>query len=769
MGTKDARRRIVERRKRRAKMRVKNSKTYAPLARADWSPTGKGASIPLLPLQKTIEVSVFTYAAVYRFAGALAGTEYRIVKRGTDVAVTGQSANRVRDLLERVNGEDTRFEFMESNFIDLNLSGEAYAEKIRNRFRDVIELHRINPQLVSAVPDKSGKRRIEGYSVRAGERLIFIPAEEMVPVKNFNPRSPYRGFSPMSGVRREVASDVEAAHYNLSMIRNGMRAGGILSPKDGLVMDEEQLEQVQANIDENNRGSDNANRLLVLPWEVDYHPDNMSIRDMDFLGLRKFAREAIAAAIGVPPMLVQNFDSATYANSEQQLKAFWDYVGKPALRRLYGAFNERLVHPDIDTDISIVPDLVGIDAMVDSEDSRVQNTTKLFAAGVITQNEARKRMNFEPVDGGDWFLVPLSQTPGESVEEIRQHEDDAEAAKAEAAAAAREAAQAAADAANAGDPPPPNEAGNVETPPQEAGKSLLSPGDRKVLEEAHLKHLSAQETKLASRVGAFLKDQQRRILSELEDRDSVPRVDDVFVVEDEAKRAYRDLLPTMAEIMKESGERALRRLGRSKTGGLWYREKMEPGETEADLLVGIAFDLGNPELEEFLRVHFFKHLTDINRKTLESLRAEFDAGVAQGEGVSEVFARLRKMPEFSDLRAEKIARTETIGAVNKSAFEAFKEDGTPLKSWLSTRDGERVRESHQDVDAKTNEEPIPMGEPFTLTDVERGSSAALMFPGDPAAPAEFVTQCRCDMLPQEEVKLARFVENTKAEMRGASA
>ena len=762
MGIKDAKRRVARQRQRRANLSVKNSKTYAPMARADWSPTGKGASIPILPLQRTIEVSVFTYAAVYRFAGALAGTEYRIVKRGTDVAVSGRAANRVRDLLEKVNGEDTRFEFMESNFIDLNLSGESFAEKIRNRFHDPIELHRVDPSNVNPIPDKTGRKRVEGYSVRAGEKLIYIPAEDMIPIRIFNPRDPYRGFSPMTGVRREVASDVEAAHYNLKMIRNGMRAGGILSPKDGLVMDEEQLTQVQANIDENNRGSENANRLLVLPWEVDYHPDNMSIRDMDFLGLRKFAREAIAAAIGVPPMLVQNFDSATYANSEQQLKAFWDYVGKPALRRLYGALNERLVHPDIDTEISIVPDLVGIDAMVDSEDSRVENTSKLFTAGIITQNEARKRMNFEPVNGGEWFTVPMSQAPGESVEEIRQHEDEKEAAKAEAAAAAQEAARVAAEAAAEGADE--DEEGDVETPTEEEGKSFLSADDRKILEDAHIKHLDAQEAKLASRVGAFLKGQQRRLMEAVEERESVPPVDSIFIVEDEAKLAYRELLPTMGEILSESGERALRRLGRSKTGGLWYREKMEPGQTEEDLLVGIAFDLGNPELTEFLQVHFFKHLVDLNRKTLESLRGEFDAGVSAGEGVSEIFARLNKMPAFSELRAEKIARTETIGAVNKSAFEAFKEDGTPLKSWLSTRDGDRVRDSHQEVDSKTNEEPIPMGEPFMLTDTERGASSAFMFPGDPAGAAWGAVICRCDMLPQDEIKLARFVENTKSEM-----
>ena len=176
-----------------------------------------------------------------------------------------------------------------------------------------------------------------------------------------------------------------------------------------------------------------------------------------------------------------------------------------------------------------------------------------------------------------------------------------------------------------------------------------------------------------------------------------------------------------------------------------------------------AFDVSNPRILSYLETVFLHHLEDISAKTMDSLRVQLLEGIEAGEGISQLAPRIAAMPAFSADRAERIARTETIGAFNLGTQEGFNKAETPRKSWLSTRDGERVRRSHQDIDTQTSATPIPARERFTLVDEKRGT-AELMFPGDPSAPAWAVVNCRCAMVPEDEELFFLWVKHCRAEL-----
>jgi len=94
-----------------------------------------------------------------------------------------------------------------------------------------------------------------------------------------------------------------------------------------------------------------------------------------------------------------------------------------------------------------------------------------------------------------------------------------------------------------------------------------------------------------------------------------------------------------------------------------------------------------------------------------------------------------------------IARTETAGAVTQGRFDGFKAAGVGYKSWLSARSGE-VRQAHKDADSKYATHPIPMNEPFVV------GGEKMMHPGDRAASAGNVINCRCCLLPVTSKKAA---------------
>lgn len=84
------------------------------------------------------------------------------------------------------------------------------------------------------------------------------------------------------------------------------------------------------------------------------------------------------------------------------------------------------------------------------------------------------------------------------------------------------------------------------------------------------------------------------------------------------------------------------------------------------------------------------------------------------------------------VRATRIARTETTGAFNAGAYQAYHDEGVEAVQWLAASDA-RTRPTH----AAASGQIVALGTPFQV------GSAQLLMPGDPSGPAREVINCRC--------------------------
>lgn len=385
--------------------------------------TGSEPYFRLDQFSNVIEKSVWLYSAVYRVANVIASTKLRVVETDTNRDAKGRAATDLRKLLKGINPDDTSFGFRQAQFIHLKLDGEAIAQKARDGLGRVTQLWNLSPKDTTVVPDKTGQRRIGSFIWRGGLQPISIPREEVVFCRDYHPSDEYRGMSPVAPLKRELDWDLRAARFNIALIDEGMRLGGVLRPKEGLMPTEEDWEQVKAALRLNNQGSRNAGRFLLLSLPFDFTPDGISPADMEMMEGRKMVRDMSASVVGSAPMMLQNYDSASYANSDAQIRQFWDHIGKPLLIQWCSAMNEQLVVPDFSEDIEIQADYAGIDAQIDSEKTRIETTSRAMLSGIISLNEARERMGLEPVDGGEVHFVQgaiVPMKPGEFVNPLAQ-------------------------------------------------------------------------------------------------------------------------------------------------------------------------------------------------------------------------------------------------------------------------------------------------------------------------------------------------------------
>lgn len=715
----------------------KKSATFKPLAAHIKGMGGARPVFDLSSMEKAAEINVWVYASVYRIAKTLASIRPMVVETGTEIESKSPDAKRILDILRRANSHQTYQAFAISYFVHKLLDGEAFIEKGRDLAGRTNRFFIIPPAAIDVFPDSSGVNLFGGFKARIAGKTVSYGPDDIIPVINYNPKTPYRGLSPVAPIRREIEVDVNALLYNASLLENFGRPGGVLEPKEGEMFGEDEFLSIAESIREQLSGAKSAGDLLILPAGFNWKPDTVSNRDLQFLDGRRYSREAISAAFGAAPTHVNNFDSATYANAKEQQTVFWDHVGKPELAEFFGPMTEFWIQPEISSGLELVPDFKQIAALTGELDKRREQSRADYQAGTATLNEARILAGREPVAGGDVLLMPLAQNPI-AVEDLGS-----------AIAASGEPEPA----------PPERDAASARVEVVKASARV-----RGVSREAIGNSIERQQKRLSASISILMQKQSERLGDRVRESGMLPsNVDSIFSTEGEMSDSMRILVPEILAVIKAGGEETLRRFGFEKRGPVYVAKDETPFVSEVSSITS-NFNLGNQRILDHIEKHFTTRIRNITETTREAVMKEIQAGLDNGESPMEIASRIEKIPVFNAARALKIAQTEVVGAYNLGGQEAFIEAGTPRKSWLSSLD-ELTRDSHLEAEQRYSAEPILVGDDFVLIDNERGTETELSFPGDPQAAAHETVNCRCSLVPESDEKAFFFGLQCLEELR----
>lgn len=175
-------------------------------------------------------------------------------------------------------------------------------------------------------------------------------------------------------------------------------------------------------------------------------------------------------------------------------------------------------------------------------------------------------------------------------------------------------------------------------------------------------------------------------------------------------------------------------------------QALEEGYEKAIELLGIEGEIiwtpqADPRVEAILSKNLDK-VKGINEATRKQLLESLSEGIAAGEDIAVLKARINKVYSFAEQsRAETIARTSATQGINQGQQYAMKDNDVEENEWLTQRDG-NARESHSDADGQIRK----LTEPFDI------GGYSLSFPGDPAGPAQEVVNCRCFAIPKASKK-----------------
>ncbi len=631
--------------------------------------------------QQFAHFSGWVYAAIRPIAQTIAGLPVRVAKVSRDTKPTRISPARAalpkflkavgRDmevfedhqLLRMLHEPNPLMVYWHLAYItltNLELTGRAYWYRSYNTSGEM-EIWPLPSHWVS--PAHTQEQVFKGWTIRpdgTGEG-VEVPPEEVAYFYYPDPSDPTGTISPLWAQMRAVRSDESIQTAQTASFENGIFpgmaviAGNIIDDDDEgnqgrPLLEEEQRQEIYDAIHRHWGGVAKAGEPLILDALInDVKQITSTIREMDYAGSGKITKSRIMQGFGTNSVVNGELEGANRASSAVARQHFAEFTLNPKVELISQTLT-KCVAPwvaDANEDIAVWIEPY----RPDDREERRKDLDLLAKHGAVSRNELRATLqDLPPIADGDTSLVNanLQPVPIETERAVKQPDPEAVARR----------------------------------------DALL---DSTATAERWLKNQEKAEKSLAAILVGLFKEQRAAVLASLQeaspDGDITSTADVLLNQRDWHERFMEAILPELATIITQGAMDELVRFEASKAAEV----------TVEDLLIDLPPDIAQVIREEVATIPTRSYWQDIQLTTRQQLVTTLQEGIAEGESLHELMLRVEdsKIGVLGDepmtVRASRIARTETTGALNAghdASMQNLANDGLiEKKEWISTIGG----------------------------------------------------------------------------------
>lgn len=325
--------------------------------------------------------------AVQMLVNSAASLDYDVKDKVNDGVVVGVRQKTLSNLLNfRPNPYQSAQEFRQCIFTDLILDGNAFVHF------DGTFLYHLPAANVEILTDT--KTFIKGYRYNGA---VDFKESEVFYFRDVSSESIYRGASRLEAAERSVKILYSMQQFQEQFFDNGAVFGLVLTSENTLsqIAKERTIQYWLQKYSSKNGGK----KPIIL--DSGLKPHNISdtnFKEMDFDLSIKTHSEKIMTAVGVPPILLMGGNNA---NISPNLRLFYLETVIPAVRK-YVSSIERYFGYDVE------PITSNVSALQPELKDIAQYHASLVNGGVITPNEARKELRYDPIQGHDTLRIPAN-------------------------------------------------------------------------------------------------------------------------------------------------------------------------------------------------------------------------------------------------------------------------------------------------------------------------------------------------------------------------
>lgn len=343
--------------------------------------------------------NVIAYQAINKIAEAVSSVRWVAYRGETEV-----TQSPALDLINNPNPMQSGREFIEAKIGYLMISGNSYDERIMISGQPR-EIYTHRPDRMKVVPGPNGTPKAYIYEV-ASSRVTWQVDEngnsDIRHMRLFNPLNDWYGQAPVEAAAYAIDQHNEAMKWVQALLQNSARPSGALISK-GDALTDEQYNRLKAQMEMQYQGGSNAGRPMLLEGGLDWKEMGLSPTDMGVIESKNSAARDISLAFGVPPQLLGIPGDNTYSNYSEARLSFWEDTIIPLVDRLAEEFTAFIGEPygvEIRADMDQIPAIA---------DKRRTLWEMVNASTVLTINEKREAMGYDPIAGGDQVFIGMGQ------------------------------------------------------------------------------------------------------------------------------------------------------------------------------------------------------------------------------------------------------------------------------------------------------------------------------------------------------------------------
>ena len=626
--------------------------------------------------------SEIVHACIRELAVGAASAHYQVIAPSTDGGTVSVERGPLYDLMRRPNPAMSWYQFIEQFVTFLQVAGNVYTYKERDRGNRVTALQLLRPDRMRIV---SGAYGAESYIYEVDGKDYRLPKEDVCHLALPNPGGDLYGLSPLQTLARTVNLDSAMTDFAKVYFQNAGVPSGLLKLKRRLQTQEE-ASTIRSRWRSQFGGSSNFHRVAILDEDADYQQMASAPKDMALSELHNLTEARICSVFQVPAILVGanvGLQRSTYSNYREARMAFHSETLEPMVARILDHLNFYITDQEYGGPEYITVDWSAMRASLDDRTSETTRVNALFAGGVITLNEARSALGFEALDDGDVRRIQAS------VFEVGEGGDVPVAV-----GAASIAEGASIDGTKTGPaltPPVTVDTSDIKAPrvARRAGmlrRQLLE--DREQLTDELTPSIQRYFRGLRNRVDGIL---GRYMSRDITDVKALPFDEDALIPDGEFNQLSPVLRAAILSISKKTFD-AINANGLA--GTLEWSEKLP-----------LIQSLGTSAPQRAQLIH---------RTTSGAIKKAVRVALREGYSVEQLakgvpadgFPGLRSILTETEKRARLIARTEVMRTQNQTSVGFYKEQGFNF-----------VRAD--DVDGDENDTYVDPGDPYGFTCAER--------------------------------------------------
>lgn len=255
---------------------------------------------------------------------------------------------------------------------------------------------------------EKGKLYYQYNDKKTGEAYVF-KQDDVLHFKTWLSFDGISGEPVQKILHHTVEGGLESQTFMNNLYQQGLTASMALQYTGEL--EETRLEKLQAKYEKYLTGAKNAGRIVPVPVGMQLQPLNVNLTDAQFFELKKFTALQIAAAFGIKPNQINDYEKSSYANSESQQLSFLVDTMLYILKQYEEEINYKLLSEKERSEGYYFKFNEKVLLRADSK-SQAEMLKNLVQGSIYTPNEAREYLDKAKQEYGDRLyangnIIPL--------------------------------------------------------------------------------------------------------------------------------------------------------------------------------------------------------------------------------------------------------------------------------------------------------------------------------------------------------------------------